>query len=80
MNGRSLADGGRMKEIIAIVGWVVGIQGALGVAGRTFGDEPWGMLKKWWDVPTPLYAALIAVGVVLAVYGETAKKRQRARA
>ncbi|WP_306336064.1 hypothetical protein [Streptomyces sp. KL118A] len=68
-----------MKEIIGIVGWVVGIQGALGIVGRMFGDEPWGALKIWWDVPTPLYAVLAVVGAVLAAYGEAAKKRRKAR-
>ncbi|MBM7172183.1 hypothetical protein JQK87_28065 [Streptomyces sp. G44] len=66
------------KEIIAIVGWVMGIQGGLGAAGRLFGDGPWGLLHKWWDVPTPLYVALFAVGAVLAVYGELGKKRASA--
>ncbi|MEV0529481.1 hypothetical protein AB0I66_39290 [Streptomyces sp. NPDC050439] len=69
-----------MKEIIAIVGWVVGIQGALGAAGRLFGDEPWGLFHKWWDVPTPAYLALAVAGAALAVWGETAKKRARSRA
>ncbi|MEV0257598.1 hypothetical protein AB0H82_25490 [Streptomyces sp. NPDC050732] len=69
-----------MREIIAIVGWVVGIQGGLGVAGRMFGDGPWGMLHKWWDVPTPLYAVLFVVGAGLALYGETSKQRHKARA
>ncbi|WP_367044117.1 hypothetical protein [Streptomyces sp. Je 1-332] len=69
-----------MKEIIAIVGWVLGIQGALGAAGRIFGDEPWGLLQKWWDVPTPAYLALFALGAALAIWGETSKKRARSSA
>ncbi|MET7363954.1 hypothetical protein ABZS76_36690 [Streptomyces sp. NPDC005562] len=69
-----------MREIIAIVGWVTGIQGALGVAGRVVGDEPWGMLHNWWDVPTPLYVVLFLAGTGLAFYAEDAKRRQRARA
>ncbi|MGW7076712.1 hypothetical protein [Streptomyces sp. NPDC054866] len=68
-----------MKEIIAIVGWVVGIQGALGAAGRIFGDESWGLIHKWWDVPTPGYIALFAVGAALAIWGETSKNRARSR-
>ncbi|WP_369215754.1 hypothetical protein [Streptomyces flavofungini] len=68
-----------MKEIISIVGWVVGIQGALGAGGRLFGDEPLGVLHQWWDIPTPLYVAMAAVGAVLALYGETSKKRAGAR-
>ncbi|QEU92657.1 hypothetical protein CP970_18655 [Streptomyces kanamyceticus] len=65
-----------MKEIIAVVGWVVGVQGGLGVGGRVFGDEPWGLLHKWWDVPTPLYVVLFVGGVSVAVYAEVAKKRK----
>ncbi|MEU6122273.1 hypothetical protein [Streptomyces sp. NPDC047123] len=68
-----------MKEIIGIVGWVLGIQGALGAVGQTFGDEPWGMMKNWWDVPTPGYLALAAAGAALAFYGESAKRRRKAR-
>ncbi|WP_371527891.1 hypothetical protein OG302_19140 [Streptomyces sp. NBC_01283] len=66
-----------MKEIISIVGWVVGIQGALGAAGRIFGGESWGLLHKWWDIPTPGYLALFVVGTALAVWGESSKKRAR---
>ncbi|ATL29573.1 hypothetical protein [Streptomyces formicae] len=65
-----------MKEIVAIIGWVVGVQGGLGVAGRVFGDGPWGMLHKWWDVPTPLYVVLFVAGVAVAVYAEISKKRK----
>ncbi|MEU0374843.1 hypothetical protein ABZ070_32495 [Streptomyces sp. NPDC006283] len=64
-----------MKEIVAVIGWVTGIQGVLGVAGRTFGDGPWGMLRKWWEIPTAGYVVLAVAGLALAVYGETAKKR-----
>ncbi|MEV6401092.1 hypothetical protein AB0M39_41025 [Streptomyces sp. NPDC051907] len=64
-----------MKEIIAIIGWVVGIQGALGVAGRNFGDGPWGLLHKWWEIPTGGYIALAVVGLAMAVWGERTKKR-----
>ncbi|MFE0178288.1 hypothetical protein ACFWZ2_38880 [Streptomyces sp. NPDC059002] len=69
-----------MKEIIAIVGWVVGIQGGLGAAGRIFGDEPWGLLHKWWDVPTPLYLVLLVAGAALALYGELGKHAAKSRA
>ncbi|MFE6166218.1 hypothetical protein ACFQ7F_45850 [Streptomyces sp. NPDC056486] len=68
-----------MKEIISIVGWVAGIQGALGFAGRLFGDEPWGLLQKWWDIPTPGYLALFIVGAALAIWGESSKQRARSK-
>ncbi|MFF8385612.1 hypothetical protein [Streptomyces kanasensis] len=66
-----------MRELVTLIGWVAGIQGGLGIAGRYFGDHPWGLLQQWWDVPTPGYVALAVVGAVLAVHGETAKLRAR---
>ncbi|WP_236242766.1 hypothetical protein [Streptomyces sp. CC228A] len=66
-----------MRELVALVGWLVGIQGVLGIAGRAFGDHPWGLLHRWWDIPTPGYAVLALVGAALAVYRETAKARAR---
>lgn len=68
-----------MKEIISIVGWVVGIQGGLGFFGRVFGDNPWGLVHKWWDVPTPGYLAMLVVGAALAFWAETNKNRARSR-
>ncbi|WP_434594509.1 hypothetical protein [Streptomyces sp. A5-4] len=65
-----------MKETVAIIGWVVGIQGALGVLGRTFGDGPWGLLHRWWEIPTAGYAALAVVGAVLAVWGEAGRRKR----
>ncbi|MCH0541372.1 hypothetical protein I3F58_17755 [Streptomyces sp. MUM 203J] len=69
-----------MKELIAVVGWFVGVQGLLGLAGRVFGEGPWGLLQKRWEVPTAGYAVLTVVGAGLAVYGERAKLRARAAA
>ncbi|GGT30959.1 hypothetical protein [Streptomyces purpureus] len=63
------------NELIAIIGWVLGVQGGLGAGGRIFGDGPWGLLHKWWDIPTPGYIALAVLGIALALYGETTKKR-----
>ncbi|MGH4032373.1 hypothetical protein ACQB60_25935 [Actinomycetota bacterium Odt1-20B] len=68
-----------MKEIITIIGWVVGIQGALGVLGRLFTGDSWGLLQKWWDIPTPGYLVLFVLGAALAIWGETSKQRARSR-
>ncbi|MEU6995666.1 hypothetical protein ABZ953_34060 [Streptomyces sp. NPDC046465] len=65
-----------MKELIAIAGWILGVQGALGVAGRVFDDEAWGVLQNWWHVPTPLYVVLFLAGTGVAFYGEAARKRE----
>ncbi|WP_190137308.1 hypothetical protein [Streptomyces longispororuber] len=59
-----------MKDITAIVGWVVGIQGALGLLGKLFTGESWGLIHKWWDVPTAGYAVLLVLGAALAFLGE----------
>ncbi|MFD9068594.1 hypothetical protein [Streptomyces lasiicapitis] len=66
-----------MREIIAIIGWIVGVQGALGLAGRLFGDDPWGLVQKWWDVPPAGYVVLLVVGAGLVFYGEQGKARAR---
>ncbi|MFG3495593.1 hypothetical protein [Streptomyces sp. NPDC047928] len=69
-----------MREIVAVAGWFTGVQGLLGIAGRMFGDGPWGLLPRWWDVPTAGYAVIAVAGAALAVYGETAKARKRSAA
>ncbi|MFD3352957.1 hypothetical protein [Streptomyces fradiae] len=63
-----------MRELVGVVGWFAGAQGVLGIAGRYLGDQPWGLLHRWWDAPTPLYAVLAVAGAALAVYGETGKR------
>ncbi|MDJ0465601.1 hypothetical protein [Streptomyces sp. H27-C3] len=68
-----------MKETVAIIGWVVGIQGALGVLGRTFGDNPWGLLQQWWEIPTAGYAALAIAGAALAAWGEGGRRKRVAQ-
>ncbi|MER6915726.1 hypothetical protein ABT354_28975 [Streptomyces sp. NPDC000594] len=65
------------NEIILTIGWVVAIQGALGAGGQLFGDGPWGLLHRWWDLPTTGYLVILLVGAVLAASGESAKKRAR---
>ncbi|ANW18730.1 hypothetical protein [Streptomyces clavuligerus] len=62
------------NEILLTIGWVTAIQGGLGAGGRLFGEGPWGLLHRWWDVPTSGYLALLLVGAVLAVTGERAKR------
>ncbi|MEV5974212.1 hypothetical protein [Streptomyces sp. NPDC051921] len=66
------------NEAIAIIGWIALVQGGLGAGGRLFGDGPWGLLQKWWEIPTAGYIALFAIGVALAAWGETAKQRAKA--
>ncbi|MFB7866254.1 hypothetical protein [Streptomyces sp. NPDC056069] len=63
------------NEAIAVIGWIALVQG-----GRLFGDGPWGLLQKWWDVPTAGYIALFTAGVVLAAWAEITKQRAKAKA
>ncbi|MEV8528029.1 MULTISPECIES: hypothetical protein [unclassified Streptomyces] len=65
------------KQVVGPLGWVVGIQGALGLAGGLFGDGPWGFLHKLADVPPVGYLALLVLGAVPAVWAETGKKQRR---
>ncbi|MCX4818541.1 hypothetical protein OG883_01180 [Streptomyces sp. NBC_01142] len=64
-----------MKEIVAVIGSIVGIQGVLGFVGRTYSDQDWGLLQIWFHPPTPLYIALAVVGGAMALWGEAARKR-----
>ncbi|MBT2441668.1 hypothetical protein J7E93_16410 [Streptomyces sp. ISL-36] len=66
------------NEAIAVVGWISLVQGGLGAGGQIFGDKAWGLLQKWWDIPTAGYLVLALAGIALAAWGETAKKRARA--
>ncbi|GGU08730.1 MULTISPECIES: hypothetical protein [Streptomyces] len=66
------------NEVIAIVGWVALVQGGLGAGGQIFGDKAWGLLQKWWDIPTAGYVVLALAGAALALWSETAKKRAKA--
>ncbi|OEJ94980.1 hypothetical protein [Streptomyces thermolilacinus] len=63
-----------MRELVGLLGWFMGAQGVLGIAGRVYRGEPWGVLQQWWDLPTPVYVALAVAGAALALYGETGKR------
>ncbi|KOU38155.1 hypothetical protein [Streptomyces sp. WM6378] len=65
------------KQVVGSLGWVVGIQGALGFAGGLFGNGPWGFLHKIADIPPGGYLALLALGAVPAVWAEMGKRPRR---
>jgi hypothetical protein len=67
------------SEIVALIGWVVGIQGVLGFAGRTWGSGDWGLLHLWFAPHVAVYVAMALVGAALALWGETARKRAKER-
>ncbi|MDT9692396.1 hypothetical protein Q5762_29515 [Streptomyces sp. P9(2023)] len=66
------------NEVIAVIGWIALVQGGLGAGGQLFGDKAWGLLQKWWEIPTAGYVVLALAGLALAVWGESAKKRAKA--
>ncbi|MBB5937991.1 hypothetical protein [Streptomyces zagrosensis] len=68
-----------MRELVGIAGIVIAIQGALGVCGRIVGEKPWGLLQQWFDIPTPGYVGIAVVGLVLALWGESARIARRKR-
>ncbi|MCM2394014.1 hypothetical protein [Streptomyces albipurpureus] len=65
------------NEIILTIGWVAAIQGVLGAAGQIFGDDPWGLLHLWWNIPVGGYLAIFLVGAAIAFMGETTRRRER---
>ncbi|RFU82826.1 hypothetical protein DY218_30895 [Streptomyces triticagri] len=66
-----------MKQIIGILGWIIGIQGALGLIGRLTTGNDWGMLRAWFEPHPFVYAAMVVVGFLLALPDE---RRRRSRA
>ncbi|CAM5248600.1 hypothetical protein GCM10010329_08520 [Streptomyces spiroverticillatus] len=66
------------NELLAIIGWVIGIQGALGFIGRTWSDGDWGLLHLWFTPPTALYIVMAIVGLTLGIAVDVARKKQKA--
>ncbi|WP_411128512.1 hypothetical protein [Streptomyces sp. x-19] len=64
----------------AIIGFIVMVQGALGLFGLLFFDGPWGVLRHVVDLPWPAYAGVFAAGAALMVWGEPDRKRKEAGA
>ncbi|QIY56213.1 hypothetical protein HEP86_18885 [Streptomyces sp. RPA4-5] len=60
-----------------LIGFIVMIQGAMGFIGQVFFDGAWGLLPRWFSLPSPAYVGLFAAGAALAVWGDTAKKRKQ---
>ncbi|MFB7635460.1 hypothetical protein ACFC0M_31535 [Streptomyces sp. NPDC056149] len=59
-----------------IIGFIVMLQGGLGLVGRLFFDGPWGVLHHFVDLPTPAYAGIFAVGVALLGWEEWDRNRK----
>ncbi|MCX4639920.1 hypothetical protein QT196_18305 [Streptomyces sp. P9-2B-2] len=60
-----------------LIGFIVMIQSAMAFIGQVFFDGVWGLLPRWFNLPSPAYVGLFAAGAALAVWGDTAKKRKQ---
>ncbi|MGV9314700.1 hypothetical protein ACWDR0_21315 [Streptomyces sp. NPDC003691] len=65
------------NAVLEIVGWVAGIQGALGAGGLLFGDGPWGVVHQYWDLSVAGYIVLLVAGILLVGAAEVGKHRSR---
>lgn len=73
-------DAGGMKETVEIVGWVLGIRGAIGVTGRVLSDSDRGLVHTVIDSPpTALYVVLAVVGAAPALWGEATRGTREQR-
>ncbi|MCX4664537.1 hypothetical protein [Streptomyces uncialis] len=69
-----------MKEICAWTGWIVGIQGGLGLLGPVWGDGPQGLLHHWFDLSPAAYAVILVGGLALGIWADISRKRDKVRA
>ncbi|MFI5987438.1 hypothetical protein ACIBEA_42045 [Streptomyces sp. NPDC051555] len=51
------------------IGYVVGAQGLVSFASRTFFGTEWGWMHKIVDLPSTAYLGVVAVGLALVVGG-----------
>ncbi|WP_219461879.1 hypothetical protein [Nonomuraea rhizosphaerae] len=58
------------------LGVILVIQGLGGFVARVFFDTEFGLLRRWFDIPTPVYLLIAAAGVGLAIWGDQAKKKE----
>ncbi|MBT2229446.1 hypothetical protein [Nonomuraea sp. NEAU-A123] len=58
------------------LGVVVVIQGLGGFVARVFFDTDWGLLRRWWDIPTPAYLAIAAAGVALLIWSDHDRQKK----
>ncbi|MFE6908132.1 hypothetical protein [Streptomyces erythrochromogenes] len=65
--------------IIESIGYVVGAQGALTFASRTFFGTEWGWLPKIVDLPSAAYLGILAVGLALVAVGVNTRRASARR-
>ncbi|MFI5666157.1 hypothetical protein [Streptomyces sp. NPDC051704] len=59
---------------IESIGYVVGAQGLVSFASRTFFGAEWGWLHKVVDLPSTAYLGVVAVGLALVLGGVKTRK------
>ncbi|MER7733805.1 hypothetical protein ABTX80_23225 [Streptomyces erythrochromogenes] len=59
---------------IESIGYVVGAQGAVTFASRTFFGAEWGWVPKIVDLPSAAYLGILAVGLALVAVGVNTRK------
>ncbi|MFI5807854.1 hypothetical protein [Streptomyces sp. NPDC051561] len=67
------------NECVAVVGWILGIEGALGLIGIKWLDGDLGLIHLLFTPDTWVYVVLVVIGVGVAVGHEAARKRGRVR-
>jgi hypothetical protein len=56
------------------IGYVVGAQGLVSFASRTFFGAEWGWMHKLFDLPSTAYLGIVVVGLALIVAGVQTRK------
>ncbi|MFJ2744490.1 hypothetical protein ACIO3O_33105 [Streptomyces sp. NPDC087440] len=65
------------NELLAALGWIIGIQGALGFIGRTWSDGDWGLLHLWFTPPTALYIVMAVAGLAFGIAVDVRRKQEK---
>ncbi|MEU4234938.1 hypothetical protein AB0F17_62595 [Nonomuraea sp. NPDC026600] len=63
----------------SFLGVIVIIQGLGGFVARVFFDTEFGLLRRWFDVPTPAYLAIAAAGVALLIWSDNDRRKKEER-
>ncbi|MEU7072422.1 hypothetical protein AB0B30_31540 [Streptomyces narbonensis] len=61
------------------IGYVIGAQGLVGFASRTFFGAEWGWIHKVVDLPRAAYPGIVVAGLALVVVGVRTRKAPERR-
>ncbi|MGW1147682.1 hypothetical protein ACWD6I_22120 [Streptomyces sp. NPDC002454] len=68
-----------MKNSSSLVGWLLVVQGTLGLLGPLLGGRPMGLLPLWFDLSGAVYTGLMVGGALLIRRGRAERRRTGAR-